>query len=178
MDYKGYMDLAVQLVAENRTTGPNQSEAMLHYTKLNLKRMQRLNRSAQPSKILLDTVRNIPFRMRWMVITEPWCGDAAQNIPLIANTAAQSTNVDLALVLRDENVDYMDHFTTHGARSIPKLIIYPETEDRVLAQWGPRPAPVQEKVVAYKQMIEERPTFEDFSTEIHQWYHRDANKTL
>lgn len=178
MDYQEYMDLTAQLVSENRTTGPNQSEAMLHYTKLNLKRMQRLNRTAQPSQSLLEAVRNIPFRMRWMIITEPWCGDAAQNIPFIANTAAQAGNVDLGLVLRDENVGYMDLFATHGARSIPKLIVYPADEDRVVAQWGPRPAPMQEKVMAYKRAVGDKPNFEAFSAEIHHWYHQNANKAL
>jgi len=178
MDYASYMDLAERLVAEARTTGPNQSDAMVHYTKLNLKRMQRLNRSAMPSEALLAAVQAIPFRMRWVVITEPWCGDAAQNLPLIANTAAQAGNVDLHLVLRDENVEYMDQFLTNGTRSIPKLVMYAEGEDRVLGTWGPRPAPVQALVVAYKQKVDDKPSFEEFSTEIHQWYHRNANKSL
>lgn len=177
MNYVEYMSFAESMVAQNRTSGPNQSEMMLHYTKLNLKRMQRLNKTALPSDAMQELIAMIPFKMRWVLITEIWCGDAAQNIPYIAKLAGLSPNVHLDLVLRDENEDYMDQFLTNGSRSIPKLIVYNEDGD-VKSIWGPRPAPVQSMVMEYKQMGEGKPPFDVFATSLHQWYTSNKNQSL
>ncbi len=41
--------------------------------------------------------------MIWLIITEGWCGDAAQNIPAYRKNAAESVNIETRYVLRDEN---------------------------------------------------------------------------
>ncbi len=177
MNYSAYMALAEQLVSEGRTTGPNHSAAMLHYTKLNLKRMQRLNKTAKPGAEIIEVLNTIPFKMHWVIVSEIWCGDAAQNIPFIAKLAELASDVKLDLILRDENIKYMDQFLTNGTRSIPKLVIYNE-EGEVIATWGPRPQIMQHKVMAYKEMTENRPGFEEFSEEIHRWYTANRNAEL
>ena len=60
--------------------------------------------------------------MIWLIITEGWCGDAAQCIPTIEKIAAESKNIETHYVLRDENLDLIDEYLTNNARSIPKLI--------------------------------------------------------
>jgi len=76
MDFSAYMQLSEQLVAEGRTSGPNQSEAYVYYTKLNLQRMKRLNKTvevpAQPTGLMKQKANN----WRWITITEPWGGCA------------------------------------------------------------------------------------------------------
>jgi hypothetical protein len=39
----------------------------------------------------------------WLVISEGWCGDAAQLLPIINKMAVESGKIDLRIVLRDEN---------------------------------------------------------------------------
>lgn len=177
INYADYMRFAESMVAQNRTSGPNQSEMMLHYTKLNLKRMQRLNKTVTPSASIVEQISRIPFQMRWVIITEIWCGDAAQNIPYIAKLAGLSPNVSLELVMRDENEHYMEQFLTHGTRSIPKLIVY-NTQGDVMTTWGPRPAPVQDMVMDYKKMDKAKPAFDVFATALHQWYTSNKNQSL
>jgi hypothetical protein len=178
MSYDDYTALAEKLAAEGRTSGPNQSESLLAYSKLNLQRMKRLNKTSVPGPVMQAAVKNLPFAMRWVAITELWCGDAAQNLPYIAKLASLSQKITFELVLRDVNLDYMDQFLTNGARSIPKIVMYHAENNNPIATWGPRPALVQAKVMDYKNMTGEKPAFEDFSTEIHQWYTSNKNAAL
>ena len=85
-----------------------------------------------------------------LVLTEAWCGDAAQSIPLHNHMAEATDNLDLRLVLRDEHPELMDHFLTDRGRSIPKVIILDADTQEVLGSWGPRPAPAQEMAMDYK----------------------------
>ena len=47
--YKQYRDKVSQLLAADKTTGENHSEAMIHYTLMNVHRMKRLDK-----QIVLD----------------------------------------------------------------------------------------------------------------------------
>jgi hypothetical protein len=80
----------------------------------------------------------------WLVLTEGWCGDAAQTVPIMAKMAGESLNIELKLIFRDENLDIMDEFLTDGGRSIPKLIVLNKETLEVLENWGPRPVEAQE----------------------------------
>lgn len=173
--FDAYMALTTQLVAEGRTTGPNQSADYVHYTELNLKRMQRLVKTTEIQPELAALVQGLPGPQTWVVLTEPWCGDAAQNVPVIALAAALNPEIDLRLVLRDDNLDLMDQHLTNGGRSIPKLIILDPRTDAVLGTWGPRPQGAQDMVMAYKH-LEVKPPYSEFVVEVQKWYTQD--KTL
>ena len=173
--FDAYMALTTQLVAEGRTTGPNQSADYIHYTELNLKRMQRIAKTTEVQPELAALVQGLPGPQTWLVLTEPWCGDAAQNVPVIALAAALNPEIDLRLVLRDDNLDLMDQHLTNGGRSIPKLIILDPRTDAVLATWGPRPQGAQDMVMAYNH-LEVKPPYSEFVVEVQKWYAQD--KTL
>src|SRR5258708_22475641 len=143
MSYGEYMKLIDDLLAEGKTTGPNQSAAMFNYGKLNRQRMHRLEKTVELDESVVSAAKNVKHRMIWLIITEGWCGDAAQNIPVIEKIAAQSGNIETRYILRDENLDLMDQFLTNGARSIPKLIALDAETLAVLDTWGARPGPAQ-----------------------------------
>lgn len=177
--YSDYKTLTEQLVVEGKTTGPNQSEAMAHYTKMNMVRMNRLDKTLKLDSALVDAVKGLGDSYDWTVITEAWCGDAAQNLPVISALAEHNSAIDLKLVLRDENLDLMDQHLTNGGRSIPKLLIYKKDTGEVVTTWGPRPAPVQKMVVEYNQIDKEtRPPYSEFVKVVQVWYNKDKNKTL
>ena len=73
-----YIDLIDRLLADQKTTGPNQSEAMFGYAKINRQRMHRLEKIVELSDGLRNSVKLRDRKMIWLVITEGWCGDAAQ----------------------------------------------------------------------------------------------------
>src|SRR5690554_6567096 len=102
-DYATFLRLLDTFVRNGETSGENQSDALVKYTKLNAIRVKRLNRTAQPSPATVSLVKSIPFEMDWVVIGEAWCGDVAQNLPFIHNLAEAVPYVRLRMVFRDEN---------------------------------------------------------------------------
>jgi len=83
LDYSSYRNLVDELLAKGETTGPDNSEAMLHYSKMNVQRMNRVDKTTVLGEELLSTLANIQGKYRFLVITEGWCGDAAQIVPII-----------------------------------------------------------------------------------------------
>lgn len=144
MDYETYRSFIKERLANNQSTGTNHSESMVGYTTLNERRMKRLDKTTKLTQKTLTTLATVERPQIWLVLTEGWCGDAAQTVPVMVKMAAQSTNIELKFVLRDENLDVMDEFLTNGGRSIPKLIILDKATLEVLGDWGPRPAEAQE----------------------------------
>jgi hypothetical protein len=113
-------------------------------------------------------------RGRWIVITESWCGDAAQSVPVIAHLAELNSNIQCDIVLRDENPELIDTFLTNGGRSIPKvLFINPDGE--IVQVWGPRPQVLQEAFVAeHKAGI----PHEQSVLMLQDWYNNDKGATV
>ena len=143
MDFTNYMQLSEQLVAEGRTSGPNQSAPYVYYTKLNLQRMKRLNKTVEIPAQLVELYKRKANEWRWITITEPWCGDAAQCVPVIEKLAQAIGGIQSQYLLRDEHPEVMDAYLTNGGRSIPKLICL-DAEGREVFTWGPRPDVIQE----------------------------------
>lgn len=174
LDYPTYRSLIKSLLSENKTTGSNHSEAMLAYTKMNEQRMNRWDKKITLEAELSNEIAEL-HKLNFLVITEAWCGDAAQNIPFIAKLAAENSKIDLRFVLRDEHPDLMDQYLTNGAKSIPILVMMDENFND-LARWGPRPEPVQHMVMEAK----EKPNLDQpkFIESIHKWYAVDKNQTI
>ena len=138
LTYAEYLKLIDDLLAEGKTTGETQSETMFGYGKLNRQRMKRLGKTIKLNESLKEKARGVNRPMIWLVITEGWCGDAAQNISVIEKIAAESANIETRYVLRDENLELMDKYLTNNARSIPKLICLDAETLKELGTWGPR----------------------------------------
>ena len=171
--YPEYRQLLDRLLKEGKTTGPDQSEKMISYARLNQQRMQRIEKQLDLSVDLRAAVAQIKVEQTWVALTEGWCGDAAQNLPVIACMAEVNPRITLRLLLRDEHPAEMDLYLFNGTRSIPRVILF--QSGRELAVWGPRPGPAQEIVNEGKRS--QRP-HDDWSKELHAWYGRDKTQTL
>lgn len=88
-------------------------------------------------------------RLRLLAIVEDWCGDAANSVPVIARLAELIAGWELRVVRRDEHLELMDAYLTEGARSIPIVIALSEDMHEI-GHWGPRPAELQEWVMAQR----------------------------
>jgi hypothetical protein len=174
IDYPTYRDLIKSLLEVGKTTGENHSDAMIAYTKMNDTRMDRWDKKVKLDYGLIQKIKSME-PMKWLIITEGWCGDAAQNIPFIAKLANENPDIDLKLILRDEHPTVMDQYLTNGARSIPVLVMMDENF-KELGKWGPRPAPVQDKVMEAKK----NPDLDQmaFIESNHKWYASDKNQTI
>lgn len=144
------------------------------YRKLNLQRTNRLDKTFIPSEDLVNIISKIKKPQIWMVITESWCGDSAQSLPIIAKAAALNRNINLRIVLRDENPDIMDKYLTNGSRSIPKFVVFDE-DNNELFQWGPRPVEAQK---LYGRLKDEGKEKSEINKELHLWYGRNRGKEI
>ncbi|MER2996472.1 thioredoxin family protein [Pontibacter populi] len=175
ISYTDYVALTEQLLAENKTTGTNHAEDLVEYTRMNLHRKRRGEKSAVLSDEMLETLQKVDRKMVWVVLTEAWCGDAAQNLPGIMKMADASPLIDLKLLLRDENLDVMDAYLTNGGRSIPKLIALDAETMEELGTWGPRPEAAQQLVLDAKA---QKMDFKEMAEKLHGWYGKDRSRTL
>ena len=175
--YKEYRDMFTQLLEKDKTTGENHSEEMLHYSKMNLHRMDRLDKYAELSPDLEQRLKKLERPFLWLVISEGWCGDAAQNLPIINKMAETTPNIELKIILRDEHLDVMDQFLTDGrSRSIPKLICMDAKSHEVLGTWGPRPETAQGMAKDLKYMNDV--SRKEGAERLHKWYADDKNTEI
>lgn len=170
--YPEYEKLIHNLLVENKTTGPNQHPKLVKFTEVNQHRMVRIAKTLQLLPEINQTLKQLNRNLLWVVLTEAWCGDAAQNIPVMAKIAdASGGKIELKLLLRDENPQLMDQYLTNNTRSIPKLICLDATNGQELGTWGPRPAKAQELVETLKANPEI--SKEEFLQSVQLWYAKD-----
>lgn len=172
--YQEYMDLMEDLVTSESTTG-DISKDRIEFTALNYKRSQRLNKKLQLSELETSIFQKVERKQTWLVITESWCGDAAQTVPVLSKLAAVSENIDLKIILRDEHPELMDNFLTNGTRSIPKLVIL-NSDLEVMGTWGPRTASATKLVNDYKEKFGKIDA--EFKTQLQMWYNKDKGSSI
>ena len=176
MSYEAYLTLTDELLKEGKSTSGDQTESQLAYTRLNQQRTKKWDKIININEPLTHALKEIPYDMIWLVLTEGWCGDAAQNLPIINKMAELSGQIDLKLLLRDQYPQLMDAYLTKGARAIPKLIFLRKSDLKELAVWGPRPAPAQNILYDYKNNGSD--PAKDIYQEIHLWYSKDKAEAL
>ncbi|WP_316832585.1 thioredoxin family protein [Pedobacter aquatilis] len=173
MDYQTYRALIDQLLLEGKATGDVTYD--LHYTKMNVQRMSRVDKTISLNDELISTINHLKGNYKFLVITEGWCGDAAQIVPVFNKIAVASLGkIDLKFVLRDKNLPLIDAHLTNGGRAIPVLIILNENADEVLATWAPRPQVLQGLLKAWKQETTEMTILAE---KLHGWYAKDKTQT-
>ena len=175
ISFDEYISLIDSLLADGKTTGPKQSESMFNYGRLNRARMERLEKTIEIDDSTRSRIAELDADWIWLVITEGWCGDAAQNIPLIEKIAAANPGIETRYILRDEYPELMDGFLTNGSRSIPKLIAIDRRSGDILGTWGPRPKRAQDLFYEQKSSGIEQHTIHE---NLQRWYLTDRGRSL
>lgn len=176
ISYEEYRKLIDVLISENKTSGNEQNEMLIDFTKLNQQRMKRLDKTQQLSNELIEHMQDLKEKQVWLVLTESWCGDAAQNIPVLEKIAKVNPLVSFRLVLRDENDELMQQYLTNGGKSIPKLIAVSEDLEKELFTWGPRPAEAVQLVIDLKAKY--GGITEEVKEALQKWYIEDKGISL
>ena len=177
MDYESYRSKVETLFKEGKTTNDDNRDSMLHYTKLNMQRMNKWDKIAKLTEASIDQMQSIGNPQTWIVLTEGWCGDAAHALPILHKLSEASDKVEVKYVLRDEHPGLMDQFLTNGGRSIPKVIRLDANTNEVLTTWGPRPAAIQNRIMENKNSSNPIP-YQELSMETQKWYAKDKGKTI
>lgn len=174
MSYQAYRELTQKHVENGSSSGPDQSEAYVNYTKLGHARMKRLDKTVKISEEISAAIQAVKKKTTWLVISETWCGDAGHALPVINKLAEINENIELKIVLRDENIELMNQFLTNGGKSIPKLVQV--QNDEVTATWGPRPSTATTLVNEYKAA--HGGLTPEFKEELQGWYNKDKGQTI
>ena len=176
MNATAYVAFVAELLTAGKTTGPDHSEAMLHYSKMNLQRMNRVEKTTVLHPDVWAAIANIKGTYHFLVISEGWCGDAAQIVPVIAKIVlAAPHKFELKLVLRDQNLPLIDAHLTNGGRAIPILLVLDENKALILPQWGPRPAVLQNLLSEWKK---ESTDLAAIAEKLHAWYAKDKTQAI
>jgi len=173
VDYRNYIN---DILKEGKSTGKEQSEALTHYSELNEARMNRLEKTVKISTEIIQKLNQLNGDYIWLVISEGWCGDAAQILPVIYKMAELSEKINLKVVFRDENEDLMNLFLSNGTKSIPKLLILDKSTLDVLGHFGPRPIGAKQLILDYKAKY--GIVDETAKTNLQLWYLHDKGLSI
>ncbi len=177
MNFIAYEQLFIDILADasdKQLAEPYNNPDYLNYLKLNLARQQRWLKIGVLSNELSAAIKNITHPQVWTVITEPWCGDSAHTIPFIQRISELNTLIKVDYQLRDSPPFLIERYLTHGAKSIPKLIIQDDTGKNI-AIWGPRPAACQ---LLNDQLERDHVEMHEKKIALQEWYNADKGKSF
>jgi hypothetical protein len=114
-----------------------------------------------------------PWRL--LVISEDWCGDASNTVPVVARLAAELPERFAVRVLRrDRHPELIERHLTQGSRSIP-LVLALDRAGALVGLWGPRPAELQRFILREKAAGER--SVGDIYRDARAWYARDRGES-
>ncbi|MDB5021837.1 MAG: hypothetical protein JWQ28_2964 [Pedobacter sp.] len=174
MDFTHYQQYFQSILNAEHPSPPYNDPAYINYTKLNWSRQQRWIKVGELNEDLQVLITSIKIRQQWIVITEPWCGDAAHIVPFIYKLSQLNPLIHLDIQLRDKEPHLIEDYLSGQSKSIPKFIIRNEAGADLMV-WGPRPA---ESQVLFDRLKEQGVDFEEFKTQLQQWYNLDKGKSL
>ncbi|MEQ8218186.1 MAG: thioredoxin family protein [Arenibacter sp.] len=174
MRYVEYRLMMSNLALEGKSTGSIESQELSDFTSLNDQRMKRLDKTIKIDSDSEAKIKGVAKKTTWLVLTESWCGDAAQTLPVMNKIAELNKNISLRLVLRDENLELMEQFLSNGAMAIPKLISIDDTTGKVVGEWGSRPTIAAKMVQDYKSKYGKLTA--EFKQNLQRWYNKDKGQ--
>lgn len=169
MNFSTYTQYFQDILSADKPNAPYDNPDYLNYTKLNWSRMNRWLKHGELLPEVKETINEVTSKQQWIIITEPWCGDAAHVVPFLQMISELNPLIEVTYELRDSEPFRINDYLTNGGKSIPKLIIRDE-DGNDLATWGPRPVEAQQLNYRLK---EENASGEEIKTTLQKWYNDD-----
>ena len=175
---KEYWDKALSFedymkVAQDRVQNPDEQDEHNDYYQLGLQRMERTLKTYKNQEDQLEKFKSKNFNGRFLMISEPWCGDASATVPAVSKFA-EHAGVETRIFLRDSDISLIDQFLTNGTQSIPKILVLDENYD-VKSVWGPRPEFGNELLEKFKADPEAYPR-EEFYNDLQVYYAKNRGR--
>lgn len=152
---------------------PYDNPAYASYTAANYKRSQKIRMKIDLDKKLYNELNEGVEAWTWVLITEPWCGDASFIQPII-EAVSLAGQIDLRIALRDKEPEMMNAYLTNGGKSIPKLVVL-DSNYKEIFHWGPRPAVLQQMIL---ELLHKGGSSEDKLKLAHQWYRKYGDQAV
>jgi hypothetical protein len=174
MNYQDYTNLYDKILSGKITNAPYDDPHFVEYTKLNHSRTRRWEKTGLLSEDCKSTIQSIDVPMHWILITEPWCGDAAHSVPFLAKMAAENPLIHLEIQLRDSEESEISSYLTNGGKSIPILVVRNSLGEDLFV-WGPRPRQCRE---LHHSLKAQEVTLEELKTGLQHWYNTDKGVNI
>ncbi|TNE69095.1 thioredoxin family protein [bacterium] len=174
MEWIEYEQLFSEILSGEFNEAPYNNVEFVDFVRLNKSRMHRWHKQGVLQLDLIQLIRSINEEQIWILITEPWCMDAANISPFLNKMANVTPLINLQVQLRDSIDSQIENYLTNGTKAIPKLVVQ-DTLGNDLFQWGPRPQACQEMVNDLKQ-LEKNPT--KIKEQIQKWYNDDQGISM
>ncbi len=168
MTWNDYLDYTHAILSNPSPAEPYNNAEYLEYTKMNEARMKRWLRTEPILQETKDVIAAIATPQNWVLITEPWCGDAAHITPIIYLMSQLNPNIHLDIQLRDTDSE-IDNYLTNGTKSIPVVIVR-DAQGRDLFHWSSRPAAAQQ---IWSDLKAQGTPVEDIKLAIQKFYNED-----
>jgi hypothetical protein len=120
---------------------------------------------------LLPRLAGLGGRWHLLVVAEAWCTDAANSVPYFARLAAESPQLDLRILRKDQAAALLDAYPVDGRGRIPLVIVLNEDLGERGA-WIERPAALRASVAEWKA-----DPAGDVGSSIRAWYAADGGRT-
>lgn len=174
MNWSEYLEIFDPIIDGEVLNSPYDNPAFIEYTKLNKSRMNRWLKTGQLLPEAKEIISSFSSPQQWNLITEPWCGDAAHSNPFIYLLSKLNPLIELKIILRDDEPEWIEDYLTNGNRSIPKLIVRDE-KGNDLWTWGPRPVKCQNLVLENKTNGTDPAEAKKLTQ---QWYNTDKGQSV
>jgi hypothetical protein len=174
--FEDYLELT-KAIAEEKVPrkGLYTADNTFRYTRSNLVRMQQVLDNLVLNQKLYNLLSDLHEEWLWVIISEPWCGDASWGTPALSLIASATEKIECRILLRDENPELIKAYQTEGSDSIPKLVCLRKRDRKVLGTWGPRPQALQQEVL--RRINTPGFDYRESVRAIHDWYQNDMTKT-
>lgn len=171
MNWTTYISLFEGIVSKEHTTPPYDNENYYNYVSLNFSRQNRWLKRGTITEEFRAQIESISEAQEWILITEPWCGDAAHLAPFIYMASELNDKIDFKVNLRDAEDSIIQDYLTNGkSMSIPILVVR-DKNGTDLFSWGPRPKDAQAILARQKDETDKTP--EENKIEFQGWYNKN-----
>ena len=144
------------------------------YYPLNLTRIERLLKKIELSDAQKEKLATLDREVILVEITEGWCGDASQILPVVENIVEESDKLTSRIVLRDSN-DLIENYLTNGGKAIPIIVGVDKETKEELFKWGPRPEWAADILKDYKS---NKIDHDEFVIELQKKYNKDKGNAI
>ncbi len=178
-EYKEYLAKGIGYSQYKNQMGENlalsKDPKLQGFIKLNRQRMHDIEMNYTISDALALVVRNIKHKTYWLVVTEHWCGDSSQSLPVFNKFAELSDGkIEMRIVYRDQFPELLNVGITTFKRMMPKIIQL-DGGFHVTGIWGPRPSGALRLM---ERIRSDHSTSASHDKELHDWYANDHQHSI
>ncbi|PQL94437.1 thioredoxin family protein [Apibacter adventoris] len=177
VSYEKYKEIITLQEKQEIHSSNENIKKLAEYTRLNLSRIHRNDKTLVLEESVIKQLASLSHKINILVISEGWCGDASQIVPVINKMVRCTDKLDIRLVFRDENERLINQYLTNGGKAIPIVILINAETFQEIAHWGPRPQPCTPFLQKYKSDPQHY-SHDDFAIDIQNFYNQDKGHTI